>query len=80
MEIFYGIILLYEQWTISVIAESVWDPLSTTQTSRLVNVISKLGRDYPCIQANNKATQVGHLLPGYFSQILLIWGSTSVYE
>lgn len=60
MEIFYGIILLYEQWTISVIAESVWDPLSTTQTSRLVNVISKLGRDYPCIQANNKATQ--HLL------------------
>lgn len=59
MEIFYGIILLNEQWTISVIAESVWDPLSTTQTSRLVNVISKLGRDYPCIQANNKATQVG---------------------
>ncbi|XP_056016602.1 PAX3- and PAX7-binding protein 1-like isoform X2 [Ostrea edulis] len=42
---------------LTVTAESIWDPLSTTQTSRLVNVISKLSRDYPCIQANNKATQ-----------------------
>ncbi|XP_062609801.1 PAX3- and PAX7-binding protein 1-like [Saccostrea cucullata] len=42
---------------LTVLAESVWDPLSTTQTSRLVNVVSKLIRDYPCIQANNKTTQ-----------------------
>nr|XP_022293371.1 PAX3- and PAX7-binding protein 1-like isoform X2 [Crassostrea virginica] len=45
---------------LSALAESVWDPLSTSQTSRLVNVITRLCRDYPCIQAGSKATQ--HLL------------------
>lgn len=39
------------------LTENVWDPLSTTQTSRLVNVIQKIIRDYPTIHAKNKQTQ-----------------------
>ncbi|XP_061176803.1 PAX3- and PAX7-binding protein 1-like [Saccostrea echinata] len=52
---------------LTVLAESVWDPLSITQTSRLVNVVSKLSQDYPCIQANNKITQ--HLLNAIVKRI-----------
>ncbi|KAJ8315152.1 hypothetical protein KUTeg_007302 [Tegillarca granosa] len=40
-----------------ILTENVWDPLSTTQTSRLVNVIQKIIRDYPTIHAKNKQTQ-----------------------
>lgn len=35
--------------------ESVWDPMSTTQTFRLVKLISRLGRDYPSMRPNSKA-------------------------
>ncbi|XP_059152632.1 PAX3- and PAX7-binding protein 1-like [Physella acuta] len=36
------------------LVENVWDPLSTTQTARLVNLTSKLVRDYPTVHAHNK--------------------------
>lgn len=35
--------------------EKVWDPMSTTQTFRLVQLISKLGRDYPSLRPNSKS-------------------------
>uniref|UniRef100_A0A336M271 CSON010770 protein n=1 Tax=Culicoides sonorensis TaxID=179676 RepID=A0A336M271_CULSO len=35
--------------------EKVWDPLSTTQTFRLVQLMSKLGRDYPSMRKNSKS-------------------------
>ncbi|CAG5133243.1 unnamed protein product [Candidula unifasciata] len=34
--------------------ENVWDPLSTTQTARLVNLTMKLTRDYPTVHAKSK--------------------------
>ncbi|KAH9508979.1 PAX3- and PAX7-binding protein 1 [Bulinus truncatus] len=36
------------------LVENVWDPLSTTQTARLVNLTLKLTRDYPTVHALNK--------------------------
>uniref|UniRef100_A0A0B7AQE8 GCF C-terminal domain-containing protein n=1 Tax=Arion vulgaris TaxID=1028688 RepID=A0A0B7AQE8_9EUPU len=39
---------------ITVLVENVWDPLSTTQTARLVNLTIKLTRDYPTIHAQSK--------------------------
>lgn len=47
---------------ISVFAESIWDPLSTTQTSRLVNVVQKIINEYPSVHADNKNTQVNIIL------------------
>ncbi|CAG2185425.1 GCFC [Mytilus edulis] len=41
----------------SVFAEKIWDPLSTTQTSRLVNVVQKIINEYPSVHADNKKTQ-----------------------
>lgn len=35
--------------------EKVWDPMSTTQTFRLVQLISKLGRDYPSLRPKSKS-------------------------
>jgi GC-rich sequence DNA-binding factor len=37
--------------------ENIWDPLSTTQTARLVNLSQKLFKDYPTILAKSKHTQ-----------------------
>ncbi|XP_033739538.1 PAX3- and PAX7-binding protein 1-like [Pecten maximus] len=42
---------------ITVLAETVWDPLSTTQTSRLVNTIQRIIRDYPCAHSSNRSMQ-----------------------
>ncbi|XP_060072979.1 PAX3- and PAX7-binding protein 1-like isoform X2 [Ylistrum balloti] len=42
---------------ITVLAETVWDPLSTTQTSRLVNMIQRIIRDYPCAHHSNRSMQ-----------------------
>ena len=39
--------------------ESMWDPMSTTQTSRLVNLVQKLIKDYPTVHGESKNTQVG---------------------
>ncbi|CAL1547674.1 unnamed protein product [Lymnaea stagnalis] len=36
------------------LVQDVWDPLSTTQTARLVNLTLKLIRDYPTVHAQNK--------------------------
>ncbi|GFO12653.1 pax3- and pax7-binding protein 1 [Plakobranchus ocellatus] len=36
------------------LVQDVWDPLSTTQTARLVNLTMKLTRDYPSINADSK--------------------------
>ncbi|XP_052087083.1 PAX3- and PAX7-binding protein 1-like [Mytilus californianus] len=42
---------------LTVFAEKIWDPLSTTQTSRLVNVVQKIINEYPSVHADNKKTQ-----------------------
>ncbi|XP_052809923.1 PAX3- and PAX7-binding protein 1-like [Mya arenaria] len=39
------------------LAENVWDPLSTAQTCRLVNLTQKLLRDYPTVNGSSKNTQ-----------------------
>ncbi|XP_013061045.2 PAX3- and PAX7-binding protein 1-like [Biomphalaria glabrata] len=36
------------------LVDNVWDPISTTQTARLVNLTQKLTRDYPSVHALNK--------------------------
>lgn len=36
------------------LAQDVWDPMSTTQTARLVNLTMKLTRDYPSVNADSK--------------------------
>ncbi|XP_059542313.1 PAX3- and PAX7-binding protein 1 isoform X2 [Myotis daubentonii] len=44
---------------LTVIAESMWDPFSTTQTSRMVGITLKLVNGYPSVaNAENKNTQV----------------------
>eukprot|EP00069_Balaena_mysticetus_P009159 bmy_01202T0 len=44
---------------LTVIAENMWDPFSTTQTSRMVGVTLKLVNGYPSVvNAENKNTQV----------------------
>ncbi|KAL4233284.1 PAX3- and PAX7-binding protein 1 [Mactra antiquata] len=42
---------------LSYIAENIWDPLSTTQTCRLVKLTKKFLRDYPTVNAQSKNTQ-----------------------
>ncbi|XP_041351810.1 PAX3- and PAX7-binding protein 1-like [Gigantopelta aegis] len=42
---------------LTTMVESVWDPLSTTQTSRLVNLVQKLIKDYPTVRGDSKNTQ-----------------------
>ncbi|XP_025097837.1 PAX3- and PAX7-binding protein 1-like isoform X2 [Pomacea canaliculata] len=39
------------------LAENIWDPLSTTQSSRLVNLTRRLFRDYPTVHAKSKNSQ-----------------------
>lgn len=36
--------------------ETCWDPLSTTQTLKLVGLIGRLGREYPSLRNNSKTT------------------------
>ena len=43
---------------ISVLAELIWDPLSTAETCRFVNLMQKLQRDYPTVNGGAKNTQV----------------------
>lgn len=41
------------------ISENIWDPFSTTQTSRMVAIVQKLVSGYPSVvNAENKNTQV----------------------
>jgi GC-rich sequence DNA-binding factor len=37
------------------IIETCWDPLSTTQTLKLVQLISRLGREYPSLRVTSKS-------------------------
>lgn len=39
------------------IIENCWDPLSTTQTLRLIGLIGRLGREYPSMRASSKCLQ-----------------------
>lgn len=44
---------------ISVLAEQVWDPLSSSQTARLVDFVHRLMKGYPTVlHGDNKYTQV----------------------
>ena len=40
------------------LVESVYDPMSSTQTAGLVNVLKRLIVDYPSVNAESKQTQV----------------------
>lgn len=42
---------------LSVFAELIWDPLSTAETCRFVNLMQKLQRDYPTVNGGAKNTQ-----------------------
>ncbi|GAB1610930.1 PAX3- and PAX7-binding protein 1-like [Argonauta hians] len=42
---------------LTVIAAEVWDPLSTSQTSRFVNLVQRLCEDYPTVHGDSKNTQ-----------------------
>ncbi|CAI9738582.1 PAX3- and PAX7-binding protein 1 [Octopus vulgaris] len=42
---------------LTVIAVDVWDPLSTSQTSRFVNLVQRLCQDYPTVHGESKNTQ-----------------------
>lgn len=39
------------------ILQHAWDPLSSTQTTRVVSLIRQLAEDYPTVSAESKATQ-----------------------
>ncbi|XP_071955937.1 PAX3- and PAX7-binding protein 1-like [Antedon mediterranea] len=39
------------------LVENVWDPMSTSQTHRLVTMVHKLSEDYPTVSTENKNTQ-----------------------
>ncbi|XP_033099376.1 PAX3- and PAX7-binding protein 1-like [Anneissia japonica] len=39
------------------LVENVWDPMSTSQTHRLVTLVHKLSEDYPTVSTENKNTQ-----------------------
>ncbi|NWH54345.1 PAXB1 protein, partial [Fregata magnificens] len=44
---------------LTVISENIWDPFSTTQTSRMVGIVQKLVDGYPSVvNAENKNTQM----------------------
>jgi len=48
---------------VSVLAEQVWDPLSSSQTAGLVGFIRRLMKGYPTVlHGDNSYTQVDHLL------------------
>ena len=55
---------------ILVFAEMVWDPLSTAETVRFVNLMQKLQRDYPTVNGGAKNTQVG--LSASFGTVIII--------
>ncbi|GFS26357.1 PAX3- and PAX7-binding protein 1-like [Elysia marginata] len=44
------------------LVQDVWDPMSTTQTARLVNLTMKLTRDYPSVNADSKNFRVSHCI------------------
>jgi len=49
-----------------VISENIWDPFSTTQTSRMVAIVQKLVDGYPSVvNAENKNTQVSFFFLKY---------------
>ncbi|KQK75354.1 PAX3- and PAX7-binding protein 1 [Amazona aestiva] len=52
---------------LTVISENIWDPFSTTQTSRMVAIVQKLVDGYPSVvNAENKNTQLlGNFLQWY---------------
>ncbi|KAF4800735.1 PAX3- and PAX7-binding protein 1 [Turdus rufiventris] len=52
---------------LTVISENIWDPFSTTQTSRMVAIVQKLIDGYPSVvNAENKNTQLlGNFLQWY---------------
>lgn len=52
---------------LTTLAETVWDPLSTTQTSRLVNTVQRIIKDYPCSHNKNKSMQ--NLLHAVFKRL-----------
>ena len=54
----YVIRVLFGAFPLSDLVEHVWDPLSTTETSRLVNLTQRLFRDYPMVSFKSKTTQV----------------------
>ncbi|XP_078001429.1 PAX3- and PAX7-binding protein 1-like [Glandiceps talaboti] len=39
------------------LVEHVWDPMSSTQTQRLVNFVHRIAEEYPTVSADNKYTQ-----------------------
>ncbi|XP_041462279.1 PAX3- and PAX7-binding protein 1-like isoform X1 [Lytechinus variegatus] len=43
---------------LSDLLENVWDPTSTLQTHRLIDIIHQLAQDYPTVSADNKNTQL----------------------
>ena len=47
-------------WCVSCVGllQHVWDPISATQTMRVVSLIRQLAEDYPTVSAESKATQV----------------------
>lgn len=50
---------IYEFVCVSVLAEQVWDPLSSSQTMRLVSFIHRLMKGYPTVlHGDNRYTQV----------------------
>lgn len=58
-----------------VLAEQVWDPLSRSQTSRLVEFLHRLRKGYPTVlHGENKYTQVlpacSYLTNIYFSLVM----------
>ena len=49
---------------VPVLAEQVWDPLSSSQTARLVGFIRRLTRSYPTVlHGDNRYTEVLHTQP-----------------
>ena len=64
----YVICVLFGAFPLSDLVEHVWDPLSTTETSRLVNLTQRLFRDYPMVSFKSKATQVCLSL-----HLVLVW-------
>lgn len=52
------------------ISENIWDPFSTTQTSRMVAIVQKLVDGYPSVvNAENKNTQVSCFFLSIFHKL-----------
>lgn len=61
------------------LAENVWDPFSTTQTSRMVAITQKLINGYPTVvHAENKNTQVTKKLLFWIHDFLYIASVTII--